>query len=109
MHCRFEARRLVAFLLGPPPRVKILQIAWTDKKRHIDRFLNDYYDRHKCLPSGRHDLGVTAAHGLRIGVLDFDRIRAQMRMTLRREQERARRWRRLNAVFDRIRPRRPGV
>ena len=103
MHCRFEARRLTAFLLGPRPRVKILQIAWLDKRRHLDRFLDDYYAAHKCLPRGRHDLGVTENHGLWIGVLDFDRIRAQLRLALRREQQRTRRWSNLGAVLGKIR------
>ncbi len=103
MHCRFEARRLTAFVLGPCPRIKILRIAWLDKKGHLERFLNDHYASHKCLPRGRHDLGVTENHGLRIGVLDFDRVRAQMRQALRREQQRSRRWSRLGAAFEKLR------
>ena len=103
MHDRFEARRLVAFLLGPPPRVKILLVAWLDKKMHIDRFLDDYYALHRCLPSGRHNLGRTETHGLRIGVIDFDRMRTQMRLALRREQRRSRRWRRLGAALTKLR------
>ena len=107
MHGRFEARRLIGFLLGPRPRVKILQIAWLDKKRHIELFLNDYYARHKRLPDGRHDLGVTEGHGLRVGMLDFGLMRGQLRQTLRREQLRARRWQKLSAVFEKLRLRNP--
>ena len=103
MHCRIEARRLAAFVLGPRPRVKILQIAWFDKKSRIDRFLNDFYAAHKCLPRGRHDLGVSENHGLSIGEIDFDRIRAQTHEALRRERSRARCRHGLAAVVEKMR------
>ena len=99
MHCRFEARRLSAFVLGPRPRVRILQIAWLEKEQHISRFLQDYYAEHGCLPRGRHDLGATAAHGLRIGVLDFGRMREQMRQSLRPGPGRRWRWQNVMAFF----------
>lgn len=101
MHCRFEARRLGAFILGPRPQVKILQIAWLEKQQHIVSFLDEYYELHKTLPRGRHDLGATETHGLRLGVLDFDRVRGQMQQTLPRESGRWRRWRQLKAFLVR--------
>ena len=85
MHQRFEARRLAAFVLGPRPLIKILQVAWLDKQRHINAFLNDYYTRHKTLPDGCHNLGNTAELGLRVGVVDFGRARTQMHRALKDE------------------------
>ena len=102
MHLRFEARRLAEFLLGARPPVKILQIAWLEKQRHILTYLNDYYRRHKALPLGRHNLGKTADLGLIVGVIDFGRARQQMRQLMRCQRRRQARLRRLRAIVKLI-------
>ena len=79
MHCRFEINFVVERIIGRRPVVRILEIAWQDKREHIGHFLRDYYARHHRLPSGRHDLGRSPAFGLVVGTIDFGEVRRLVR------------------------------
>ncbi len=85
MHPRFEINLLVNQVIGEMPEVRILQIAWYDKRRHLRRFLSHYHARFGSLPRGCHDLGQTESFGLGVGVIDFDRVRAAIERELRRK------------------------
>ena len=85
MHPRFEIKLLVNEILGERPEVRILQIAWYDKRRHLWQFLSHYHARFGRLPRGCHDLGETRGLGLGVGVIDFDRVRSAVERDLRRK------------------------
>ena len=82
MHCRFEVNFIVNRITGRRPTVRILEIAWQDKREHIREFLLDYYARHQCLPMGSHDLGSTPAFRLSVGIIDFGEVRHRVREDL---------------------------
>ena len=85
MHPRFEINLLVNQVMGEMPEVRILQIAWYDKRRHLRQFLGRYHARFGTLPRGCHDLGETRGFGLGVGVIDFDRVRQSVEGELRRK------------------------
>ncbi len=85
MHPRFEINLFVNQVMGERPDVRILQIAWYDKRRHLRQFLCHYRDRFGELPRGCHDLGQTRSLGLGVGVIDFDRVRRAVDSDLRRK------------------------
>lgn len=87
MHARFEMLWLIDAIVGARPEVRILQIAWYEKRRQVAGFVRACHARHAMLPRGCHDLGVTADHGLRVGRVDFDA--ARMRLC---PESRPRRW-----------------
>ena len=88
---------------GRFPQVKILQIAWHDKRQHVRRFLLDYYAKYRCLPSGRHDLGRTGVHHLSMGIIDFDRVRRKIQIEIDyRRQAGARRRNRILSAAGRL-------
>ena len=88
MHFRFEINLMVNEILGPEPGVKILRIAWDDKRRYIHQFLENYYQCHQSLPQGSLDLGSTPGIGLSIGVVDFDTVRLRVETELQRKERR---------------------
>ena len=104
MHARFAMPRLTDAIVGARPEVRIVQIAWHEKRRHVDAFLRAYHARHGVLPRGCHDPGATADHGLRIGRIDFDAAR-------RRPYRRAptRRWLDLVSLLPRLSRSWPGA
>ncbi len=83
MHPRFEINLTVNQIMGERPDVRILQIAWYDKRRHLGHFLRDYHARFGALPRGCHDLGQTQGFGLVVGVIDFDQVRTAVARELR--------------------------
>ena len=83
MHPRFEINLIVNRIMGERPDVRILQVAWYDKRRHLRHFLGDYHARFGALPRGCHDLGQTRGFGLIVGVIDFDQVRASVERELR--------------------------
>ncbi len=85
MHPRFEINLIVNQVIGERPEVRILQIAWYDKRRHLRHFLSNYHTRFGALPRGCHDLGETEGLGLGVGVIDFDRVRSSVEQDLRRK------------------------
>ncbi len=97
MHGRFEINFIVNRITGRRPPVRILEIAWQDKREHIRRFLLDYLARYRRLPVGRHDLGCTTNFRLAVGVIDFDAVRRRVRDDLERRQSGWRR--RLLSIF----------
>lgn len=92
MHCRFEVNFIVDRILGGRPKVRILVIAWQDKREHIRRFLLDYYARYHRLPMGRHDLGSTPNFRLEVGFIDFGEVRREIRHDLQHRHRGWRRW-----------------
>ncbi len=85
MHPRFEINLFVNQVMGERPDVRILQIAWHDKRRHLRQFLYHYHDRFGEMPRGCHDLGETRSLGLGVGVIDFDQVRSSVERDLRRK------------------------
>ena len=85
MHPRFEINLMVNQVIGERPEVRILQIAWYDKRRHLRQFLYHYHARFGALPRGCHDLGETQSFGLGVGVIDFDRVRQSVERDLGRK------------------------
>ena len=83
MHPRFEINLIVNQVMGECPEVRILQIAWYDKRRHLREFLQHYLVRFGELPRGCHQLGQTRSLGLGVGVIDFDRVRLSVARELR--------------------------
>lgn len=79
MHGRFEINFIVNRITGRCPPVRILEIAWQDKREHIRGFLLDYLARHRRLPTGRHDLGRTSTFRLVVGVIDIGLVRQKLR------------------------------
>ena len=97
MHFRFEINFIVDRITGRRPVVRILEIAWLDKREHISRFLLDYHARYHRLPADRQDLGSTSAFGLGIGTIDFGEVRRGIRDDL---ENRPPGWpRRLLSIF----------
>ena len=78
MHYRFEICRLADTIVGELPKVRILQIAWYEKREHVARFIRDYHAGHGILPQGRIDLGVTDDLRLTVGTVDFDLARQRL-------------------------------
>ena len=97
MHGRFEINYIVNWITGRRPQVRILEIAWQDKREHIRGFLLDFLARHRRLPTGRHDLGCTPTFRLSVGVIDFDVVRQELHDDL---EHRRRGWRhRILSIF----------
>ena len=92
MHFRFEINFIVDEITGPAPVVRILEIAWLEKRHYIREYLLDYHARYRQLPQALHDLGSTPGHHLRVGVVDFDRVRVRIRERLDRRNRGKSRW-----------------
>ncbi len=74
-HNKFLIVLIVNRLAGRIPRYPSGRWLWLDRKKHIECFLNSYYEKYNKLPTGRHDLGTTERTNVHVGLVDFDRVR----------------------------------
>ena len=78
MHYQFEIQLIVNAILADSAHVCRAAYDREVVRQHLRRYLYGYYREHAVLPSGRHYLGMTRPLHLQIGMVDFDRIRAQV-------------------------------
>ena len=85
LHYRLAENLIINEIAGKMPEIHMPAVFWSIKKRLLRKFIGEYFEKHKELPSGSHDVGKMENCSLFNGVIDFDVVKQNIYEDLKRK------------------------